>query len=296
MEKIDLHMHSCYSDGTDTPAQLVKTAKASGIGMIALTDHNTIAGIEAFREACRHYSQLGIDGIELSTGWPEPDSVPGAEPPEIHVLGYFQPFSDFSSAAFEPLRRVICEYRVTKIRHNEAIVKKMAGARIGDGALSVDGFNAFVRTLSSSGNYNRVHIARYLQHLNVVSSIEEAMEIYIGKKCPYYVPRKTITVAEAVDAIHAGGGTAVIAHIGEYHFPEARLRSFFDYCLQNGVDGFELLHPHNRPEDAAQILAFARQVHSRTGRTLVLTAGSDFHGSNKLNRQASPWGIPYSWD
>lgn len=296
MEKIDLHMHSSFSDGTDTPDQLVKKAKASGIGLIALTDHNTLAGIDAFREACHKYDQAGIDGIELSTGWPEQDTAPGTEPPEIHVLGYFPPSSDFSSPAFEPLRRVIREYKVTKIRHNEAIVKKMEDAGIGEGRVTVDGFYAYAHTISDSGNYNRVHIARYLVHLNVVSSISEAMEVYIGKKCPYYVPRKTITVAEAIDAIHAGSGAAVIAHIGEYHFSGTRLQTFFDYCLQNGVDGFELLHPHNTPEDAMQILALADRVLRTSGRTLLLTAGSDFHGAHKLNQQAVPWGIPYSWD
>ena len=296
MEKIDLHMHSSFSDGTDTPEQLVQSAKASGIGLIALTDHNTIAGIDAFRKACHKYGQAGIDGIELSTGWPEPGTAPDEEPPEIHVLGYFPPFSDFSSSSFEPLQKVIREYRVTKIRHNESIVKKMEDAGIGQGRVTVDGFNAYVRKVSGSGNYNRVHIARYLMYLNVVSSIDEAMAVYIGKKCPYYVPRRTVTVAEAVDAIHAGSGAAVIAHMGEYHFTGTRLQAFFDYCLQKGVDGFELLHPHNTPEDAAQILALADRVRSESGRTLLLTAGSDFHGTHKLNRQAYPWGTPYSWD
>ena len=106
MEKIDLHMHSSFSDGTDTPDQLVKKAKASGIGLIALTDHNTLAGIDAFREACHKYDQAGIDGIELSTGWPEQDTAPGtrnllrstywviSRPPRVFPLPLLSPCAE----------------------------------------------------------------------------------------------------------------------------------------------------------------------------------------------------------
>lgn len=348
MEYIDLHMHSSFSDGTDTPEELVLKAKQAGIGLIALTDHNTIAGIPAFREACARHGVTGIDGVELSTSWPEERDVIG-EPPEIHVLGYFPPGSDFSAPRFDALHQVIAEYRLTKIRHNEAIVRKMEEAGIrgkapettscsncqsvanddsmsftgnpaaavnesnvsagnpaaavngsnvsaGNPAVTVVGFNAFARSLSRSGNYNRVHIARYLVHLGVVGSIDEAMDVYIGKTCPYYVPRETITAAQAIEAIHAGGGTAVIAHTGEYHLEGTRLEAFWDYCLRHDIDGFELLHPHNTPHTAAQILRFAERFRRETGRVLLLTAGSDYHGANKLNRQALPWMPPYAWN
>lgn len=311
MEYIDLHLHSCFSDGTESPDELVRKAKSAGIGMIALTDHNTLAGIDDFRAACRRYSQTGIDGVELSCAWPEKDPAslpPGTEPPEIHVLGYFPPDSDFSMPCFQPLHGIIRDYRLRKIRHNEAIVRKMQDAGItgrkdkdltetgGVRAVTVEGFRAFARSLSSSGNYNRVHIARYLEDLGVVSSIKEAMDHYIGKKCPYYVTRETITVREAIEAIHAAGGTAVIAHLGEYHLEGDRLEAFFAYCMEHGADGFELLHPHNTPRTAGSILAFARRVRRETGHVLLLTAGSDYHGANKENRQALPWLPPYAWD
>lgn len=295
MEYIDLHMHSTFSDGTDTPEEIVSKAKKEGIGLIALTDHNTLAGIDEFRLACRKYGQAGIDGIELSTGYPEPGTAPGTEKPEIHVLGYLPPHSDFSSPSFLPLQQTIKEYRDTKIRHNESMVRKMEEAGIGGGRLSVSGFNAFAEKLSGSGNYNRVHIARYLIHLDIVDSIDQAMNIYIGKKCPYYVIRETIDTEEAIRAIHAAGGTAVIAHAGEYHMDDRRLEAFFDYCVRNDIDGFELLHPHNNPKTVSQILAFSERFRRQTGQVLLLTAGSDYHGSNKLNRQALPWLEPYAW-
>ena len=361
MEYIDLHMHSCFSDGTDTPDELVRKASEAGVGLIALTDHNTLGGIEEFRQACSRYGQAGIPGVELSTGWeekrpappfvtdsgvssgrtsvtnpaafpaktsvidskassvstsvtdpgtlsdkntekkketeglfPSPD-FPDVEPPEIHVLGYFPPESDFSAPAFAPLRKVIEDYHLLKIRHNEAMVRRIAAAGIG-GKISVEGFHAFARSLSDSGNYNRVHIARYLVAAGAAATIDQAFQKYIGKECPYYVPRRSISVPEAIEAIHAGGGTAVVAHVGEYHFDPEQLDTFFRNCQAWGIDGFELLHPHNTPETAEQILRFADRFLRETGRVLLLTAGSDYHGGNKLNCQAFPWAPPYAWE
>ena len=109
MEYIDLHMHSLFSDGTDSPDELVRRAKEAGLSMIALTDHNTLDGIMDFREACRRHGMTGIGGIELSTGWEEAvppaaadgsqtagskPGFPDKEPPEIHILGYFPEDAD----------------------------------------------------------------------------------------------------------------------------------------------------------------------------------------------------------
>lgn len=82
---------------------------------------------------------------------------------------------------------------------------------------------------------------------------------------------------------------AVIAHLGEYHLGGARLRGFFDYCIEHEIDGFELLHPHNNPKTVGRILDFAERFRRETGRVLLLTAGSDYHGKNKAVLPAMPW-------
>ena len=169
------------------------------------------------------------------------------------------------------------------------MVENMAKAGIGPGRLSVEGFREFARVLSPSGNYNRVHIARYLIHLNLADSIDDAMNKYIGEDAPFYAIRKAIPAHTAIEAIHAAGGIAVIAHLGEYSLEGRRLEGFFDYCIEHEVDGFELLHPHNRPENARQILDFADRFRRETGRVLLLTSGSDYHGKNKTVRPAFPW-------
>ena len=289
MEKIDLHMPSMFSDGTDTPEEIVLKAKKAGIGIISLTDHNTLAGIIPFREACQKYGQTGIDGTELTTKYPEPGAALEKDWPEVHVLGYLKPDTDLSSPSLKPLHDVIEEYRWSKIRHNETMVENMARAGIGPGRLSVEGFREFARVLSPSGNYNRVHIARYLIHLNLADSIDDAMNKYIGEDAPFYAIRKAIPAHTAIEAIHAAGGIAVIAHLGEYSLEGRRLEGFFDYCIEHEVDGFELLHPHNRPENARQILDFADRFRRETGRVLLLTSGSDYHGKNKTVRPAFPW-------
>ena len=288
MEKIDLHMHSMFSDGTDTPEEIVLKTRKAGIGLIALTDHNTLAGIGPFREACLKYGQTGIDGIELTTRYPEP-GLPEEELTEVHVLGYLPQDSDLTGPDFNLLHQVIREYRDSKILHNESMVNKMASAPIGEGRMSVDGFRRFAHSLSPSGNYNRVHIARYMIHLGIVDSIDMAMDNYIGEKAPYYTVRKAIHAHTAIEAIHAAGGTAVIAHLGEYHLGGARLRGFFDYCIEHEIDGFELLHPHNTPKTVGRILDFAERFRRETGRVLLLTAGSDYHGKNKAVLPAMPW-------
>lgn len=285
MEKIDLHMHSMFSDGTDSPEEIVIKAKAAGISLIALTDHNTLKGIKHFREACLKYHQAGIDGTELTTSFNEP----GEKPVEIHVLGYLPPNIDLSSPSLSKLFDVIIEYVDSKKRHNELIIQKMIDAGVGNGALTLEGFRDFAKSISPSGNYNRVHISRYMIHLGIVKSINEAMDQYIGKNAPFYAVRETIPVHTAIEAIHAAGGTAVIAHLGEYHLKGEHLEHFFDYCIEHKIDGFELLHPHNTPETAQQILAFADRFRRETGKALLLTSGSDYHGKNKLNRPAMPW-------
>ena len=311
MEYIDLHMHSLFSDGTDSPDELVRRAKEAGLSMIALTDHNTLDGIMDFRKACRRHGMTGIGGIELSTGWEDavlpaaadgsqtagskPD-FPDKEPPEIHILGYFPEDADLSAASFAPLRKVVEDYHLLKLRHNEAIVQRIAYAAPGADLVSVAGFHAFARTQSDSGNYNRVHIARYLVQTGTASSVDDAFGRFIGKDCPYYVPKRNVTMQEAIAAIHAARGTAVVAHVGEYHFDRERLRAFFDDSMAWGIDGYELLHPHNTPETAREILAFAERFRRTTGRVLLLTAGSDYHGRNKKNRQGLPWHPDYAWD
>ena len=206
MEYIDLHMHSLFSDGTDSPDELVRRAKEAGLSMIALTDHNTLDGIMDFRKACRRHGMTGIGGIELSTGWEDavlpaaadgsqtagskPD-FPDKEPPEIHILGYFPEDADLSAASFAPLRKVVEDYHLLKLRHNEAIVQRIADAAPGADLVSVAGFHVFARTQSDSGNYNRVHIARYLVQTGTASSVDDAFGRFITSPCRRPSPPST---------------------------------------------------------------------------------------------------------
>lgn len=277
MEKIDLHLHSNYSDGTFTPEEIVLEARRRKMSLIALTDHNLLSGIPDFRAACHKYGQNAQAGIELSTDH---------KGTEIHVLGWFDLEADTQGPGFAELQQHIVNYHTSKIRQNERMVQKMADAGY---PLSVDGFNRFARTINVAGNFNRVHIAKYMMHNGLVSSINEAMDKYIGKTCPYYVEREMIPVEEAIRLIHAAGGLAAIAHVGEYHYSGTAETDFLHFCLEHGADGFELLHPHNTPADARAILSVYREHQAKTGRSLILSAGSDFHGLNKPNEIGLPW-------
>lgn len=277
MEKIDLHLHSNYSDGTFTPEEIVLEARRRNMSLIALTDHNLLSGIPDFRAACHKYGQKAQAGIELSTDH---------HGTEIHVLGWFDLEADTEGSDFEELRQHIADYHTSKVRQNEQMVQKMSDAGY---PLSVDGFNRFARTINAAGNFNRVHIAKYMISLGLVSSINEAMDKYIGKTGPYYVKRDMIPVEEAIRLIHCAGGLAAIAHVGEYHYKGTAEMDFLHFCLARGADGFELLHPHNTTADSAAILRVYHEHLKESGQSLILSAGSDFHGRNKPNEIGLPW-------
>lgn len=262
MKRIDLHIHSNYSDGSDNPEEIVKKAHDKQLDLIALTDHNTIDGIDEFKQACIKHHQNALAGVEVSTNY---------QGQEIHLLGYFNLEND----SFEPLAKLISTYQNIKIIQNEAILNKLK-KQFPD--VSISEFYNFCKGIAKKQNLNRVHIAKYMVSKGIVSDINTAFDNYINEKGPYFVSKKPISLYEAINIIHESKGIAVIAHLGEYHFSLNEKKDFIKDCLNHGIDGFECYHPLNQIEDI-DLLVDCNQWNS----SLILTAGSDYHGKNKKN-------------
>ncbi|WP_286077446.1 PHP domain-containing protein [Thomasclavelia cocleata] len=274
LPKIDMHVHSDFSDGTFSPSEIVSKAKDLDLDLIALTDHNTFSGISEFKKACKKYKVKGIPGIELTTSYKNK---------EIHVLGYFNINIDFRKKNVSLLKNIIKDYEKSKKEQNEAIIKALEAAGF---PVNISGFYKFMKTKTKDENYNRVHIAQYMIHENIIKSLDEAFDNYIGTDNKFFVKKKTISLGKAIRAIQTAGGICIIAHPGEYNFLPDELKLFFDFCKNNGVHGFECFHPSHSNVDILNIIDNALNTieSSSSNYNFLLTMGSDFHGYNKKNK------------
>jgi predicted metal-dependent phosphoesterase TrpH len=189
---IDLHTHSNKSDGTDNPGDLIKLAKSEGLKAIALTDHDTLEGLEEARISAIEEGIIFIPGVEIST------QFPGGE---LHILGLN--ISDTNGA----LNNAVKNLKEKRHQRNKKMVKKMRDSGINvsyDDILQIAGGDAI----------GRPHFARFLLNTGVISSIKEAFQLYLGDGKKFYEPRELMKDEEAISLIHQAGGKAVIAHPG----------------------------------------------------------------------------------
>jgi 3',5'-nucleoside bisphosphate phosphatase len=248
--RADLHCHSSASDGTRPPAEVVARAAAAGLSAIALTDHDTVAGIAEAAAALPHGLDL-IAGIELSCR---------REGHSVHLLGYlFDP-------AHEELAAQIHAIRESRVERARAMIAKL-------NELAVDVSWEQVTCIAVGGVIGRPHIARAMMEAGVVGSVDEAFTPeWIGPGGRAHVRRYALDPAEAIRLVHAAGGVTVLAH------PLAVTRGWmvpddFIYELaQAGLDGVEVAHPDHDLSQRSQLLAVARKL------GLAATGGSDDHG------------------
>lgn len=246
MGKADLHTHTRASDGLHTPTELVQMARDKGLEAVAVTDHDTVAGVS---EAVAVGRQLGVDvlpGVEISTLY---------EGVEVHVLGYAV---DIEDPVF--LRRLE-ELRNVRDVRNRMIVERLQ-------QLGIDiHLDEVYAKRQYGGNVGRPHIAAVLVEKGVVSSVREAFEEYLGSGKKAYVVPPRISPLEALKLIHAARGVCVLAHPGLY-----KKDDLVKQMVAEGLDGLEVYHPDHSLEDEAHY----RQLAEEHG--LLITAGSDFHG------------------
>jgi predicted metal-dependent phosphoesterase TrpH len=257
--RIDLHAHSNVSDGTLAPAAVVQAAVEAGLDVVALTDHDTVAG---WAEAAAAANRLGIGfvpGVELSCRWY------GTEPAiALHLLGYY--VDSQNPALVAEMARI----REARVRRAERIVELMRA----DG---VDVTLAEVQGYAAGGTVGRPHLAQALIRRGLAATVSDAfVPSMLGQR--WRLPKEDTDVFLAVSLVRAAGGVAVFAH------PRAtkRGRTVPDELIVElagaGLFGLEADHEDHSPEEREQIRALA----ARLG--LVVTGSSDFHGANKTVR------------
>lgn len=249
----DLHSHTTASDGTNAPAVNVALARDAGLSGLAITDHDTVAGIpEAFEEGRR----IGIDvvpGVEISTV---------ANGRDIHVLGYYIDIAD------ETFLGRLAQQRNTRNLRNEMMLEKLCslGLRI----TMEDVLEHSRKKPGKDGTIGRPHIAEALVAKGYVADIAEAFDRYLGSGGTAYVNPPRIGPEEAIDWIRDAGGVPVLAHPGLYGEGADALAQ---RLIRYGLGGIEAYHSDHAEETEAHYAELA----SRHG--LIATGGSDFHGS-----------------
>lgn len=258
---VDLHLHSTASDGLLPPAAVVSAARVVGLTAIALTDHDTVGGIEEARATAEHAGIRFVAGIELSA---EEDGI------EIHVLGLH--LADVAS-----LHDRLLELRADRMDRARAIVARLAELGV---SISYDAVLAH----AAGGAVGRPHVARAMMDAGAVSDFREAFDRYLGAARPAFIPKKKLTVGDAVKLIHAAGGLAVWAHPGT-HAGDPLLSA----VSAAGLDGLEVLHPSHGPEMVARLSALC------DARDLVPSGGSDWHATPGATRTLGSQAVPFEW-
>lgn len=244
--RIDLHVHSHYSDGTLSPADVVRRAYESAVGLLVLTDHDCVSG---FAEASEAGKSLGLEvlcGVEINT-----------RQDDTHVLGYGV------RADCRSLLDRLEEFRARREKRIRAVVERLQ-------ALSVDIRWEEVRGEPEIGRgqaVGRPHVADALRRKKIVRSRQEAFHKYLSKGKPAYVDPMGPSIEEAIAAIREAGGTPVLAHPGALFGPED-----FERFVGFGLEGIEVYYPTHPTGTVLELLSIAGAAN------LLTTGGSDFHG------------------
>jgi predicted metal-dependent phosphoesterase TrpH len=247
MKQIDLHTHTTASDGTFSPAENILRAVEKGLKAIAITDHDTINGIEeGLAEAAKHEDIECIPGIEISTLYNGQD---------IHVLGYFINYKD------EEFLSSLQKLQSVRDQRNRLIIKNLndLGIHIEETELEVK--------RHGDGNVGRGHIAEILMEKGIIKSIPEAFEKYLGKGKAAFAMIERISPIEAIKLIQKANGIPVLAHPGIYEADE-----LIPILCENGLAGIEYFHPDHTADQVNHYERLAEKY------SLIKTAGSDFHG------------------
>jgi 3',5'-nucleoside bisphosphate phosphatase len=255
--RIDLHTHSSVSDGTETPAELLATARGAGLDVVALTDHDTTDGW-AEAEANRPAGLTVVPGMELSCRW-----FPSDQPPiSVHLLAYL----------FDPTHPALAaeraRLRADRLTRAERIVQNLVAAGY---PLVWEDIVAGCR----GGVVGRPHVARALVGAGAAASVDDAFATLLHHRSPHYVAKADTEVLEAIRLVREAGGVPVFAH----GLATKRGRVLDDDAVvamkDAGLLGLEVDHPDHDPEERSHMADLAKQL------DLIATGSSDYHGTNK---------------
>lgn len=265
---IDLHVHSSFSDGSFIPEDLIQKAVEEGLYAVALTDHDTVAGVPRFLAAAKGKPVVAVPGVEISA-----DFNPGT----MHMLGYFIDEKN------ETLNARLQWLREGRDARNQEILHKLIRL----------GFHlswAEVKKYAEEDVVGRPHFAQALLARGYVADKDEAFDLYLGKGKPAYAERRRLTMKDSIDLIAGAGGVAVLAHPFTLKMPSKQLKDLIRELCDFGLTGIEVYYSEHTASMQREYLKLAKEF------DLVATGGSDFHGALTpditLGRGFGPLKIP----
>ena len=244
---IDLHSHTTASDGEHSPEGLLALARAAGVTVLAVTDHDTVAGLARAAAAAEAEGLAFVPGIEISAT---------AAGREIHILGHFVDATEAGLARFSD-----------RLRGERAVRMGRMVQRMGELGFPVT--LEEVEQIGGGAHLGRPHLALALLNRGYVSSTKEAFDRFLADGRPGHVDRYRVPADEAIRLLHAAGGTATLAHPGPSQVTEPTLRAL----AQAGLDGLEVFHVDHVPSQREALLRTADAL------GLIPTGGSDYHGA-----------------
>ena len=256
----DLHLHTRFSDGTETPERVVELAREAGLSCLAITDHDNT---DAFARAKAAADRLGLEllpGIEMSAS---------AEGLEVHVLGFL------FDLAHPGLRQHLAEQQARRVRRVYEMVRRLQAAGL---ALTAEE----VLRIAGEGTVGRPHVARALLNRGYISTLAEAFDKYLGPDGPGFVPGSPLPPAQVIRVIREAGGIPVLAH-PVYLKRDDLIEAF----ARDGLAGLEVYHSGHAPDLVRRYAALA----DRLG--LLKTGGSDYHGDSKEGLPVGAVKVPY---
>lgn len=265
MRAVDLHTHTSKSDGTYTPSEIVDYAIEKNLAAIAITDHDTVDGLD---EALLHAKQKNKENLDIPGK--ELEVIPGIElsteyqGKDIHMVGLYINHKN------QKFQSALTDFVESRINRNYKMCDNLQKAGIDI---------SFDRLMEENPGsvITRAHYATYLIEHGYVLSKEDAFSKYIGDNTPYFVPREKITPKQGVELILSAGGVPILAHPTLYHMSDEKLRILVSSLKEVGLAGIECVYSTYNNQDERRIRNIAKDY------DLLPSGGSDFHGSNKAN-------------
>lgn len=257
--KVDLHVHTYYSDGAFSPEKIVDMAIDVGLDALALTDHDNVLSYDV---AKKHIAENGLEnklelikGVEINTLYKNY---------EVHILGYFM---DTDNSDFKNMIKTQQQARITQTKEILSLLSKKEKISIP--------FDDVKKLVAEGGSIGRPHIAKAIANAGGTSNVIEAYAKYINDDSPVYVPRKTVSPFDAVEVIYGAGGIPVIAHPYDIDIAEKLIKEL----MTCGLRGIEAYHRKHSPACVEYFSSMAEEL------GLIVTGGSDFHAPSAVNGQ-----------
>ncbi len=251
--KVDLHIHTSYSDGAFSPEKVIDTAIEAGLDAIAVTDHDNVLSFAIAHDYAKDKSIEILPGVEINTLY---------KGYEVHILGYFM---DLKNSDFQKLIKMQQQARIKQTKEIITLLGKKAGIKIT--------YDSIVKQVAEGGSIGRPHIAKAITNAGGTSSVIEAYNKYINDDSNVYVQRKTVSPFDAVEVIYDAGGIPVFAHPFDVDIAEQLTREMINF----GLRGLEVYHRKHSPA----IIEYFSTLAEKYG--LIVTGGSDFHAPNPNN-------------